>query len=85
MCFNNKFNYRTIHGGCYWIITKKNKQAENKKHKFFGRLHWIVFQFFIWNIIHNKIVFDTLLEQKKTQCMWVKLNQALNNYGLKPG
>ena len=33
MCFNNKYKYRTFHGGCYQIT--KNKQAENKNDKHF--------------------------------------------------
>ena len=46
MCFDNRYKYRTLHGGCYEII-KKIKQAKNKKQKFFERLYWVVFQFLL--------------------------------------
>ena len=31
MCFNNKYKYRTLHGGCYEIIKKQNKQKTKSK------------------------------------------------------
>ena len=32
MCFNNKYKYKTLHGGCYEII-KKNKTGKKQKPK----------------------------------------------------
>ena len=37
MCFNNKYKYETLSGGCYQITTKK--KAGNEKQTFFERFH----------------------------------------------
>ena len=84
MWFNNKYKYRTLHGWCYEVITKKNKQKRK------ANILWkIVLSSF--SIFHTKqtkwqndkiILFDAaLLLQKKTRCGRVTLNDVLNKYG----
>ena len=45
---------------------KKAIQVEHEKQTWFERLYWAVFQFFIQNILHDKIVlfYAALLVQK---------------------
>ena len=59
MCFNNKYNYRTVHGGCYQVITK-NKTSRKRKTK--------IKQFFNFSYknMHDKIIlFNAVLLEKK--------------------
>ena len=53
MCFNNKYKWRTLHRGCYKIITEKTKQAENEIQTFFE----IVLNSF--SIIYMKVLYMT--------------------------
>ena len=46
MCFNNKYKYRTLNGGHYYIIKNKTSRKRKKK-KLFERLYGAVSQFFV--------------------------------------
>ena len=68
MCFSNKYKYRTIHGGCYWTMTK-NKTSRKGKNK-----HFLKILLSSFSIFHTKILCMTN--------GGFTLKEALNSYGL---
>ena len=66
MCFSNIYKYRTLRGGCYQIITKKqNKQKTENKHSLKDCIEQFL-NFSYKNIIHDKtILFDAALLVQK--------------------
>ena len=68
MCFNNKYKYKTLHGGSCQIKTKKEKNKQKKKNKHFLKDCIEQFFNFLYKNIHDKIILfeAVLLVQKNT-------------------
>ena len=88
MCFSNKYKYRTLNKGCYYIITK-NKTSRKRKSSILWKIVLSNFSIFdtkkLCFILHYIIqynTFDVALLEQKIWCGRVTLNEVLNNYGL---